>query len=178
MILGLDILLKLVKEIKLVENLAERELNHPEGTGFDLRAGILYELDGPGYLDIDSRDTSPTKKIATYVEGNSQKILIRKQTSYLVQTIERVNMPKSLVALVKPRTTLFRSGVSLDTAIVSPGYEGELTFGVYARNFDFTLEMGARIAHIIFADILGDATLYKGQWQGGRVSTSGIEKQI
>jgi hypothetical protein len=37
MILGPVLLLKLVKEKKLVEHLAERELTNPEGAGFDLR---------------------------------------------------------------------------------------------------------------------------------------------
>ena len=35
MFLGVDELLKLVHEKKLVENLCDRELNDPEGTGFE-----------------------------------------------------------------------------------------------------------------------------------------------
>ena len=38
-VVGVDRLLQLVKEKKLVENLAERELTNPEGAGFDIRAG-------------------------------------------------------------------------------------------------------------------------------------------
>ena len=36
MVLGPKALLQLVKKIKLVENLSERELTNPEGAGFDL----------------------------------------------------------------------------------------------------------------------------------------------
>lgn len=32
------------------------------------------------------------------------------------------------------------------------------------------LEMGARIAHIIFEKVEGGGNRYRGQWQGGRVS--------
>jgi len=46
MILGVDRLLELVKTEKLVENLSERELTNPEGAGFDLRLGEIYELKG------------------------------------------------------------------------------------------------------------------------------------
>ena len=53
MILGVKELLKLVKEKKIVENLSERELKNPEGAGFDLRMGKIYEISGDGFLGID-----------------------------------------------------------------------------------------------------------------------------
>ena len=62
MILGIKKLHELVKEIKLVENLCQREMNNPEGAGFDLRLGEIYELEGDGFLGVEERDTP---KIAT-----------------------------------------------------------------------------------------------------------------
>ena len=180
-VLGIDILLTLVREKKLIENLSERDLTNSEGTGFDLRAGELYELLGPGYLGVDIRETSPTGKepIAKYDEHLTHKVVIPSGSSYLVRTIEIVNLPEDLLARIKPRTTLFRSGVSLETGWVNPGYKGELTFSLFNFGpFDFTLEMGARIAHIVFEPIEGRTQAYRGQWQGGRVSTEGEEKQI
>ena len=58
MILGIDELLKLVKDKQIVQNLSERELNNPEGAGFDLRIGELYEVSGEGFLNIKDRKTS------------------------------------------------------------------------------------------------------------------------
>ena len=52
MILGINELHKLVKEKKLVEGLCERELKSPEGAGFDLRIGELYEISGNGFLRL------------------------------------------------------------------------------------------------------------------------------
>ena len=49
MIIGPKKLLKLVKEIKLVEDLAERELTNPEGAGFDLRLGEVHEIFGDAF---------------------------------------------------------------------------------------------------------------------------------
>lgn len=178
MVLGLDILLRLVEEKKLIEHLGERELNNPEGAGFDLRIGELHDLKGAGYLDIDTRSTSPTERIAAYVEGQTQRVTISRQQYYLVKTIERVNLPENILAYVSGRTTLFRCGVKLETAAVAPGYCGELTFGLHnAGEFDFTLEMGARIAHITFHEVAGETRHYRGQWRGGRVSTEGSEVQ-
>ena len=56
MILGVKKLLKLVKEKKLVENLSERELKNPEGAGFDIRIGELYEAKGKGFLGVEERE--------------------------------------------------------------------------------------------------------------------------
>ncbi len=69
-----------------------------------------------------------------------------------------------------PRSSLFRSGIALHTGLADPGYEGELTFGVQnLSSHDFTLEMGARIAHGIFFRVSGGKS-YGGIWQGGRMT--------
>jgi hypothetical protein len=41
-----------------------------------------------------------------------------------------------------------------------------------------TLEMGARLIHAQFHAVSGASNLYRGQWQGGRVTTGGTEKQV
>ncbi|PIW91012.1 MAG: hypothetical protein COZ91_02770, partial [Candidatus Nealsonbacteria bacterium CG_4_8_14_3_um_filter_39_7] len=66
MILGIKELHKLVKEKKLVEGLCERELNNPEGAGFDLRIGEIYELEGAGFLGVEERKTPEIKSLAKY----------------------------------------------------------------------------------------------------------------
>ena len=68
MILGIKELLKLVKEKKLVEKLSERELKNPEGAGFDIRIGELYQVKGEGFLGIGERETPEIKLIAKYDE--------------------------------------------------------------------------------------------------------------
>ena len=58
MILGPKKLLQLVKTKKLVENLSERELNRPEGAGFDLRLGEVYKISGSAFLGETHRKTA------------------------------------------------------------------------------------------------------------------------
>ncbi len=71
-----------------------------------------------------------------------------------------------------------RCGVGLLTATASPGYSGELTFGMHnlGKN-DFKLELGARIAHVLFFNTSENISEYRGQWQDGRVSTNGKEEK-
>jgi deoxycytidine triphosphate deaminase len=181
MVLGIDHLRRLVKQKQqkqLVEDLSERELLRPEGTGFDLRAGTLFRLQGVGHLGVDDRQTPDVETVAQYSPDRREIVAFHPGDYYLVKTIETVNLPPHLVGTVSSRTTMFRCGIVLAAAVVAPGYEGQLTFGLlHAGQCPFTLEMGARVAHILFEEVKGKTRAYQGQWQGGRVSTEGTEKQ-
>ncbi|MBT4277696.1 hypothetical protein HOD96_03055 [Candidatus Falkowbacteria bacterium] len=182
MILGIKKLHELVKKQKLVENLCDRELNNPEGAGFDLRMGEVYELEGDGFLGVEERDTPEVKLVAKDNPELSEKensFVFEPGKYYLIKTMEKVNLPTTLSGIIFPRTTLFRSGLGLFNGIVQPGYSGELTFGI--RNLgksNINVSFGARVVHITFQEVLGEGNQYKGQWQGGRVSTDGQEVQI
>ena len=182
MILGIKHLHKLVKKINLVEDLCDRELNSPEGAGFDLRLGEVYSLEGEGFLGIDERNTPKTSLIGKDNPDKPEKdnsFIFEPGQYYLIKTMEKVNLPTTISGIIFPRTTLFRSGLALMNGIVQPGYSGELTFGLAnlgpAR---MRVSFGARIVHITFHEVLGEGKKYRGQWQGGRVSTNGKEKQI
>jgi len=180
MVLGVDKLLKLVKEKNLVEGLCERELSNPEGAGFDLRLGELYELEGEGFLGVVNRDTPDLKKVAEYKgDDPEEQIDIEPGKYYLVTTIETVNLPQDLIAFIVSRTTLFRSGIALFNGAVSPGYKGKLTFAICNLGRQkIKIALGARVVHITFHEVAGSSNAYRGQWQGGRVTTAGEEKQV
>jgi len=179
MILGVKELLKLVKERKLVENLSERELKNPEGAGFDFRLGELYEISGKGFLGIDERETPKTKLLVKYKPKQKQSFVFEPGKYYLMKTIEKVNLPKNILCLLRQRSTLHRSGIMIFTANVMPGYQGELTFGIInLGQCQMEVEIGARVVYAMFHEIKGETNLYRGQWQGGRVSTGKKEKQI
>jgi deoxycytidine triphosphate deaminase len=179
MILGVDKLLALVKEKKLVENLCDRELNNPEGAGFDIRIGEVYEINGDGFLGIDERQTPKETLVAKYKDGEKNVFEFLPGKYYLMKTIEKVNTPSDIAILFRSRSTLYRSGIALFTGNVSPGYCGELTFGITnLGQCPIKIEMGARVAHAMFYQVDGQTNLYRGQWQGGRVSANNTEKQV
>ena len=195
MFLGVDKLLKLVQTQKLVEDLCERELKNPEGCGFDLRLGKVWEIKGEGYLGVEDRKTCEVELMAEYQNKktkiknqkqefknrkiNAKSIIIKPNDFYLVTTIEKVNLPDNLVGIIKPRSTLQRMGIYVRTTQVMPGYCGELTFAV--KNVgpcNVKVDLGARIVHIMFAQVSGKTALYRGQWKGGRVTAKKKEKQV
>ncbi len=182
MILGIKKLHELVKEINLVEDLCDREKNSPEGAGFDLRLGEVYSLKGDGFLGIEERDT-PQVELLAKDDKNKKEVdnyfIFEPGEYYLIKTIEKVNLPTTLSGIIVPRTTLFRSGLALFNGIIQPGYSGELTFGLAnLGQSKIKVSFGARVVHVTFHEVLGEGNEYKGQWQGGRVSTDGVEKQI
>ncbi|MBD3248230.1 hypothetical protein GF382_02980 [Candidatus Falkowbacteria bacterium] len=182
MILGIKKLHELVNNIALVEGLCDRELNSPEGAGFDLRLGTVYELDGEGFLGVTERETPKSTAVAEYDAGGSEDenfFVFKPGKYYLIKTVEKVNLPTALSGVIFPRTTMFRSGLALFNGIVQPGYSGELTFGICnLGGSNIKVSMGARIVHITFHEVLGEGNQYQGQWQGGRVSTEEKETQI
>lgn len=164
---------------ELIRNIGERELSNPEGGGFDLRLREVYEITDSGHLGIDPRDTSSTRLLASVETTPGVAFSFSAGQFYLVTTIEEVSLDPDMIALVHPRSSLFRSGVILATSVTAPGYEGKLTFGLHvAGPVPFIAELGARFAHIMFLQLDQPANEYRGQWQGGRVSAPNPERQV
>ena len=164
---------------EIIQNISERELTNPEGGGFDLRLGEVFEITDSGHLGIEPRDTSATHSLASVAATPGAAFSFSAGQFYLVTTMEEVSLDRDMIALVYPRSSLFRSGVILATSVTAPGYQGRLTFGLHvAGPFPFIAQLGARFAHIIFLQLDQPATEYRGQWQGGRVSAPEPENQV
>jgi deoxycytidine triphosphate deaminase len=180
--------LELNERHNLIEGLCERELKNPEGVLLELRVGEVYDLVGDGFLGIDDRKT-PEAILAHSIIG--ERVSIHPGKYKVVTTIEKINCPKEkiftrensepfyIVPVIKPRTSLQRSGILLLASATNPGYSGKLTFGLAnlgIGKFDF--EIGARMFEIYFEEVYGEmGRAYEGQWSGGRVGTAALERQ-
>jgi dUTP pyrophosphatase len=161
MYLGSSELKRRILEERLLENCS---IENVQGAGYDLKIEKLFLLDGPAFLGTEERKLPDLNEI----EGPAFKLA--PDTYYLCLTREAVNMPEDLIAFILPRSTLFRCGVSLRTAVVDPGYKGALTLGIKNEGArEFKLKQGARIAQIVFSEVKGDAAKYRGKYQGGKV---------
>jgi len=179
MVLGTKKLLELVKKFKLVENLSERELTNPEGAGFDLRLGKVHRVFGDTFLGIEERKTVEAKTVMEYNPQKSQVYTIKPDEQILVTTLEKLNLPENITANFLLRGTLLRSGIIVSGGNSAPGYHGEITFSLFnCGKCPVKIELGARIVHMQFYEIKGEASNYRGQWQGGRVTATEKEKQV
>lgn len=171
-------MLKRVKKHELVKGLSRRELVNPEGPGFDLRAGEIYSISGRGFLGKKERQTAKIK-LEAGVKARKKKIIIKPGDYYLITTMEEIRMGDRTLGHIYPRSTLFRSGIQLLCGKVAPGYYGKLTFGIKnAGKVEFELELGARVAYMIFFEVRGRSNASRGQWRGGRIAAEKKERQI
>ncbi len=169
MLLGIDELRTLIEEEKLIEDLLDSEFKNPVGTGFDFRVGEIHQISGKGYMGKDGRVTPKSKLLASH-EGSPGHHVLKPGEYYLLKTLEKINLPADVIAVFYPRSSFHRSGIQILTGLADPGYQGELTFGISNMSgHDFVLEMGARIAHVLFFRVSGGRS-YQGKWQGGRIT--------
>ncbi|MCP6727635.1 MAG: hypothetical protein KJI69_06515 [Patescibacteria group bacterium] len=190
-------ILELNKKHNLLENLAERELNNPEGSGIDLRVGEVYRIAGDSLLSADEtggkRHSPETELIGDVKKNGHKRITIHPGEYLLVKTMESINAPdhkikyggffsrkRYLIPKISPRSSLQKGGVGLLRTRTDPGWYGPLTFGLNNKgNQDFHFELGARMFSVEYEPVIGEIKrAYSGQHQGGRVTSQGkTEKQ-
>jgi deoxycytidine triphosphate deaminase len=175
---------------KIVKNLSKRELNNPEGAGVDLRLGEVHRISsGEAFIDADGdqeqglRSGFETELIYKFESdkkaSEQQRLTLKPGDYFLVKTHEEVDIPRDVVGEFNPRSSLHRAGLLLVTTLGQPGYQGGLIFGLKnLGDHPVTLQMGARICSAVFYKIESHAPSYRGQHQGGRVTPSGIERQV
>lgn len=162
MILGRSEILRLVNEKNLIENFYEKSLQQ---AGYDLRMKTAYRIKGEPFLKNEERI------LPTVEEIQDNPILLRPGEYILMETVEKVNMPLNLAAVVYPRTTLFRMGVSLRNGVVDPGYVGSLIFGLKNESMlNVKIEKGSRVAQMIFLVVKGKTIPYEGVYKGGKIT--------
>lgn len=180
MILGHSELQKLIKSHNLITGLSKRDKENPEGCVFDLQLDKVFKLKGDAFIGIEERETPDTTEVASFDPNKKTSFVFKPGKYYLVKTKEEIKLPDNIAALFKPRSTAFRTGLVLRTGIANPGFQGPLYFGLKNEGpVDVKVELGARFASVIFFEVKGKPVHeYRGQWQGGRDTTKGREKQI
>jgi dUTP pyrophosphatase len=187
-VMGIHEVLRRVREEGLITELGQRELDNPEGVGVDLRLGQVHVVsEGGAFIEADGaaglgkRKGVQTKLLAEWQpDSKSQEFVnIEPGEYYMVRSIEGLKTPLDVMPMIYPRGTLFRVGLHLLTNKADPGYEGPLAFGLKnLSNFTVRLQLGARVANIVFYQIEGQGTAYRGQHMGGRVAIHDEEQQV
>jgi dUTP pyrophosphatase len=89
---------------------------------------------------------------------------------YIVSYNEVVHLPRNIMALGRPRSSLLRCGVTVGTAVWDAGYEGRSQSLLVVYNpRGFRVQQGARITQLIFMELSGDSEGYNGAYQGENI---------
>jgi len=87
--------------------------------------------------------------------------------SYKIVSREIVHIPKDAIAIARPRSSLLRSAVSVETAVWDAGYEGKSECLLIVFNeAGFRLKRGARVVQLLFMGLASETEGYTGVYQG------------
>ena len=87
--------------------------------------------------------------------------------SYKIVSREIVHIPKDAIAIARPRSSLLRSAVSVETAVWDAGYEGKSECLLIVFNeAGFRLKRGARVVQLLFMGLASGTEGYDGVYQG------------
>jgi dUTP pyrophosphatase len=90
--------------------------------------------------------------------------------AYIITYNEIVNLPKNIMALARPRSSLLRCGVTVGTAVWDAGYSGRSQSLMVVYNPQgFRLQQNARIAQLIFMRLSQKTKGYQGTYQGENI---------
>jgi len=90
--------------------------------------------------------------------------------AYIVTFNEIVHLPQNIMALARPRSSLLRCGVTVNTAVWDAGYSGRSQSLMVVYNPQgFRLQRNARIVQIIFFKLTKETEGYHGAYQGENI---------
>jgi dUTP pyrophosphatase len=134
--------------------------------GIDLRLDRVQRLTSPALHGVSDRAREPSAREDVPADQDAWWDL--RHGAYVITYRERVNLPNDVMALIRPRSSLLRSGVTLHGAVWDAGYSGrgEGLLSVLNER-GYRIQRGARIAQLVFFR-LSSATErgYAGRYQG------------
>jgi dUTP diphosphatase len=90
--------------------------------------------------------------------------------AYIITYNEIVHLPKNIMALARPRSSLLRCGVTVGTAVWDAGYSGRSQSLMVVYNPQgFRLQRDARIVQLIFFRLSQKTAGYQGIYQGENI---------
>ena len=138
--------------------------------GFDFTAGSVFEFTSSGALDFSNKQrvVPEGKQVPLKKSGPEDKFgwWDLKSGAYKIRTNEVVNLPKDLVMLAFPRSSLLRMGAFAQTAVWDAGFKGRSEFILVVGNpKGLRLKQNARIIQATFIRINQTDLSYKGIYQ-------------
>jgi len=158
-----DIYRLLGQEPPIVEsyiNLGEQV--QPNGFDMTLREVALLESSGK----IAVKDTQRRLPDLAPLMFNGLGFIDLMPGVYSITYNEIVHLPRNVMALARPRSSLLRCGVTVDTAVWDAGYSGRSQSLLVVYNSQgFRLQKNARIVQIIFLWLIRETEGYQGVYQ-------------
>lgn len=143
----------------------------PNGVDMTLREISGYE--GGGTIGLDNSDRVLPELVPVPFDEDGWVDLA--PGVYHIMYNEIVDIPESLMALGRPRSSLNRCGVTINTAVWDAGYNGRSTsMMVVANPGGFRVQRDSRVMQLVFfgmSETTADG--YRGRYQGENIDSGG-----
>lgn len=160
---------KLIREQKLVTGYVDLETQLTPN-GFDLTVGSIFEFETDGAIDFSNKE----RILPDVSELMPQKLNPQdkhgwwqlKKGAYKIKTNETVNLPKTLIGIAFPRSTLLRMGAYTQTGVWDAGFQGKSEFVLLVENPQgISVKQNARIVQLLFMAMDEAERGYEGVYQ-------------
>ncbi|MDQ2933317.1 MAG: dCTP deaminase [bacterium] len=135
----------------------------------DLRLGFTFMIPKMWHMTAQGREsldiTHFDKKNHEFFEvielEQGQYFDLLPQEYILISTLESIKMPDDLMAVLYPRSSTNRKGLSLDlTGVIDAGYEGQLVLPIRNNTRSQTVRLypGERLCQVVFEELKTSVT--------------------
>ena len=162
-----DIHRLLQQEPPLVESYINLEVQlQPNGVDLTLRDVAL--LQSPGKIAVENSQRL-VSDLAPLV-FNGLDFIDLMAGVYIITYNEIVHLPRNVMALATPRSSLLRCGVTVNTAVWDAGYSGRSQSLMVVYNPQgFRVQRNARIVQLVFLQLTQETEGYHGAYQGENI---------
>ncbi|MBA7658484.1 dCTP deaminase, dUMP-forming [subsurface metagenome] len=144
----------------------------------------LEEQVQPNGIDLTLREVALLQSSGKLAVKNSQRVVsdlaplmfnglgfIDLMTgAYIITYNEIVHLPKNVMALATPRSSLLRCGATVNTAVWDAGYSGRSQSLMVVYNPQgLRLQRNTRIVQLVFLQLTQETAGYQGTYQGENI---------
>jgi len=163
-----DILRLIDSKPSLVESYIDLE-QQVQPNGVDLTIREVAMLQSSGTIAVENSQRRVSDLAPLVFDGLGFIDLV--PGVYSITYNEVVNLPKDVMALATPRSSLLRCGVTVNTAVWDAGYSGRSqSLLVVYHPQGFRLQRNARVLQLVFFRLTGETGGYEGAYQGENIS--------
>jgi len=158
-----DILDLVQRKPPLIESYLDLEQQvQPNGIDLTLREAAM--LQSPGRIAVEDSQRLVSDLAPLAFDGLGFIDLV--PGIYIITYNEIVHLPKNVMALAAPRSSLLRCGVTINTAVWDAGYSGRSQSLMVVYNPQgFRVQRNARIIQLVFLRLTGETEGYQGVYQ-------------
>lgn len=151
----------------LIENLIDLN-TQLQPNGVDLTVWQIEKIVSAGCIDFSNKDRKLSE--TEVLDLNSDRVFLS-PGAYKVLFNEVIHLPKDIMAIGAPRTSLIRCGVTLETGFWDAGYEGRSeSLLIVANEKGIYVKKNARILQLVFIKLSKVvSTGYEGIYQSENI---------